>query len=161
MISVALDTTEVKGFMNRLLREEILDAFEVRGVELGLETRISINGAIEPPADAAEDNPEQVRQNLGYTTWEALRPLVFTIIKAGVKPRMIKIVFSCKPLEAQAIHSNAAALFLNMVYENDSVAFTTATSQKAFALDKSLDDAWDEWVRVFFASKQITVTDRE
>ena len=72
---------------------------------------------------------------------------------------MLKIVFSHK--DPPAIHENASALFLNLMYENGKVNFTTATSQKAFSLEKTLVSAWDEWVRIFFGTIGIAVTDRE
>ena len=158
MIAVAMDTAAVKGFMGQLLREDILDEFEVRGVEIGLSTRISINGALEAPS--TEETEDSKPPNTSYITWEALRPLVYAIIKTGTKPGMIKIVFSYKAEAVKEVHTNAAALFLNMVYENDAVSFTSATSQKEFILDKSLDDSWDEWVREFLTRKNIQVTDR-
>ena len=159
MIAVTLDTAEVKGFMNRLLREDILDQFEVRGVEMAQSTRISINGALETPTENTDS--EAKPSSPGFITWEALRPLIFAIIKTGVKPKQIKIIFSKKTQEAKELHQNAAALFLNMIYENDTVNFTTATAQKEFSLEKSLDDSWDEWVRGFFMKNSIVVTDRE
>ena len=163
MIAVAMEPTEVKTFMNRLIREDIFDSFEVRGAEMALSTRISINGALEPPAsdENADTNPESKPKNPSYIAWEALRPLIFAIIKTGEKPKQIKIVFSYKAQDIKEIHQNAAALFLNMIYENDTVSFTTATSQKEFSLDKSLDGSWDEWVRGFFVENKITVADRE
>ena len=163
MIAVAMDPADVKGFMNRLLREDIMDEFEVRGVEMSLNTRISINGALEATTSDENTDPnlEEKPKSLGHISWEALRPLIFAIIKTGAKPKQVKIVFSHKIQKAKEIHQNAAALFLNMIYENDTVSFTTATSQKEFSLEKSLDDSWDKWVRDFFMQKNITVTDRE
>ena len=161
MIAVTMEQVQVKSFMGRLLREDILDNFEMRGIEIGVTTRISINGAIEPAETQAEEDTPATKVPTAYINWEAMRPLVYSIIKLSSKPKFIKIVFSYKAQEAQTIHANAAALFLNMVYESDTVSFTTATSQKEFALDKSLDDTWDEWVRGFFVGKSITVTDRE
>ena len=156
MIAVTMDNAAVKGFMGRLLREDVLDEFEVRGVEIGLNTRVSINGALE----AGEDVKDDVKA-AAYVTWEAMRPLVYSIIKTSAKPKLVKIVYSYNAKEAADIHANAAALFLNMVYENDTVSFTTATAQREFALDKSLDNSWDEWVRGFFMRKNIAVIDRE
>ena len=187
MIAVEMEPSTVKPFMNRILREEIMDNFETRAVEMTITTRISINGAIEPPSqaiagatmEAANIHPEANQpsqqspgvlsealseskpQHQGYISWEALRPLIFSIIKTGAKPKQIKVVFSYKAAEITTIHPNAAALFLNMTYENDQVYFTTATAQKNFALDKSLDDNWDGWVRNFFNLNGIPVTDRE
>jgi len=161
MIAVAMDASLVKGFMGRLIKEDMLDEFDVRGVEIGIGTRISINGAIETAETASEETAQAVKAPAVYSTWEAMRPLVYSIIKASAKPRLVKIVFSYKAAGVAGIHANAAALFLNMVYENDTVSFTTATAQKEFALDKSLDSSWDEWVRGFFMRKNIAVTDRE
>jgi len=144
MLALELNKTMVKSFMGQILREEIFDSFEVRSVELATLTRISIDGGL------AE----------GFVSWQALRPLIYTIIKASLKPRHVKIIFSYRASEAVRIHPNAAALFLNLIYENDGVTFTTATAQKEFALDKTLDTAWDEWMIKFFAQKGLDVTDR-
>ncbi|MCL2572622.1 MAG: DUF5721 family protein [Defluviitaleaceae bacterium] len=156
MISVEMEPVSVKAFMNRILREDILDQFEVRAAEMTIATRMTINGALE-----IHDSDEEIPQTPGYITWEALRPLLFAIIKTGAKPKLIKIVFSYKAAIAKDLHPNAAALFLNMTYENDAVSFTTATAQREFALDKSLDDTWDNWTRSFFMENSIIVTDRE
>jgi len=142
MLAMELDKDNVKGFMAKLLREEIFDAFEVRTVEVATTTRITIDGAAEQG---------------GFATWAAVRPLLYEIIKLCPKPRFMKIIFSCR----EEVHTNAAALFLNLVYENDGVTFTTAAAQKEFALDKSLDFAWDDWMREFFAKNGLSVKDRE
>jgi len=129
MLALEMEKAAVKSFMGKMLREEILDVFEVRLVEISAATRISIE-ATTPAA------------------WMGLRPMIFEIMKLSAKPRFMKIVFSLP--NAEELHSNAAALFLNLVYENDNLTFTTASAQKEFALDKSIDIAWDEWIRQFF-----------
>ena len=161
MIAVSMDAGLVKSFMGRLLREDTLDEFEVRGVEIGISTRISINGLLDTATNTSDNPTTTTKIPSTYITWEAMRPLIYSIIKASTKPKLIKIIFSYKAQEATTIHTNAAALFLNMVYENDTVSFTTATAQKEFALDKSLDDSWDKWVHSFFIQKNITVTERQ
>ena len=116
MLALELEKSAVKEFMGKLLRENLFDAFEIRMVEIYTNTRITIDGA----AESGE-----------FAAWGGVRPLVYEIIKLCSKPRQIKIIFSRKnPTE---IHTNAAALFLNLVYENDGVTFTTATAQKEFA----------------------------
>jgi len=136
MLALEMEQIAVKGFMGKLLREEIFDAFEARTVEIAVATRITIEG---------------------ITPWAELRPLVYEIIKLSSKPKHMKIILSYR--NADEIHSNAAALFLNMVYENDGLTFTTASAQKEFALDKSIDIAWDEWVRGFLSG--FPIQDRE
>ncbi|MCL2187246.1 MAG: DUF5721 family protein [Defluviitaleaceae bacterium] len=148
MLSLALPPAAVKNFMGQLLRETQFDFFAVRNVELTLATHISISGLLETEGEEAPGKKK-------YTSWGELRPLVYDLIKRATKPKLIKIVFS-HPAPVD-IHTNAAALFLNMTYEGDRIIFTTATSQQSFALEKTLDTAWDEWVQTFFINKNISV----
>ena len=138
MRAYAIGESEVKGFMNRLLREALFDGYEVRGVEISAMTRVDISG---------ETEADETRR---FCLWSELRPLVRLIIQQGEKPRAVKIVFSCGAEVCAAVHENASALFLNLLYENGGVTFTAATAQKQFALDKSLDAAWDDYVSRFF-----------
>jgi len=142
MLALEIEKSDVKSFMGKLLRENLFDGFEARLIEITTNTRITIDGAIESEA----------------AMWSAMRPLIYEIIKLCPKPRQIKIVFAQKnPYE---IHTNAAALFLNLIYENDNVTFTTATAKKEFTMDKILDNAWDNHIREFFAKTGIDLEGR-
>jgi len=142
VLALELDKACVKSFMAKLLREDLFDEFEARSVEIFAAIKVTFDGLNES----------------GCAAWGAVRPMAYEVVKMCAKPRRMKVVFSHK--DPIAIHTNAAALFLNIVYENDGVTFTTATSQKEFAIDKSIDFAWDELVREFFAKADIKVTDR-
>jgi len=159
MLALELNKSTVKAFMGQLLREVLFDVFEVRSVEIVTNIRMNIDGQQAAEAEAA-DEAIQIKKP-GFSTWEALRPLVYAIIKTSPKPKHVKVVFSYKANEACDIHANAAALFLNLAYENDSVTFTTGTAQKEFVFEKSLDIAWDEWVKAFFEKAGLQVADRE
>ena len=147
MLALELSDDLVKGFMGRLLKEDIFCDFKVRSVDILAKNRFSLDGEI-----SGGDGKD-------YSMWSEVRPLVFEIVKQMGKPSVFKIVLSHK--EPHAIHENASALFLNLMYENGKVSFTTATSQKAFSLEKTLNSTWDEWMRKFFSSIGIVVSDRE
>jgi len=136
----------VKGFMKMLLREDTFDAFEVRGVDLSTFTRFEISGMLDKRGN------EGTRD---FCTWAELRPYTFDIIKGSKKPNSLKIVLSLDTAATTAIHSNAAALFINVLYENDSVTCTAAVGQKQFILDKTMDAQWDEWVGKFLRARNI------
>ena len=155
MLSVELDKGDVKGFMGKLLREGFFDDFEARSVEIMGRNRVAIDGAIENAGEESDDD----KTKQGFSTWGELRPLAYEIIKSGAKPSFVKIVFSHQ--NPANVHPNAAALFINMVYENDCVTFTTATSQREFALNKSVDDVWSDSVQRFFSESGIHVRERE
>jgi hypothetical protein len=126
-----------------MLLEKIFDAFEIRGVEITAQTRISVSGAKDPE---------------GFLSWAECKPLITAIIKTGPRPRLMKIIFCTDSKTTEAIHENAQAVFLNMTYENNQVTFTTACAQKQFALDKSLDNEWDSWVKEFFRRNDIIIS---
>ena len=146
MLALELGDDLVKSFMGRLLKEDIFSDFKVRSVDILAKNRFSLDGEI---AEGESKN---------YSMWSDVQALVFEIVKQMGRPSVLKIVLSHK--EPLSIHENASALFLNLMYENGKVSFTTATSQKAFSLEKTLNSAWDEWMRSFFSSKGIVVTDR-
>ena len=146
MLALELGDDLVKGFMGRLLKEGIFNDFKVRSVDILAKNRFSLDGEVSGG------------ESKDFSMWSEVQPLVFEIVKLMGKPSVMKVVLSHK--EPQAIHENASALFLNLMYENGKVNFTTATSQKAFSLEKTLNSTWDEWVRSFFSSIGIIVTDR-
>ena len=146
MLSLEIHKDDVKIFMGKLLREGIFDTFESRMVEIVTTAmRVNIDGTKE-------------EASAGYSKWETVRPLAYEFIKQTEKPKMLKIIFSKE--SPDEIHKNAAALFLNLVYENDGVIFTTACAQKEFAMDKTMDVEWDNYVRKFLAEAKVSVSDR-
>ena len=142
MLALEIEKSAVKGFMAKILRETLFDGFEVRTVEIATIPRISLDGACD----------------CGFVTWGDIRKLAYEIIKLCPRPKQMKIIFSYK--NPQEIHANAVAAFVNLVYENDSVTFTTATAQKDFTLDKTLDHAWDNYVMDFFKEAGLPVFER-
>ena len=147
MLALKLSDDLVKGFMGRLMKEGIFNDFKVRNVDVLAKNRFSFDGEV---TDG---------ETKDFSMWSDVQPLIFEIIKQMGRPRLLKIVFSHK--EPQDIHQNASALFLNLMYDSGKVSFTTATSQKAFSLEKTLDSTWNEWMRCFFSSNGIVVSDRE
>ncbi|MCL2664959.1 MAG: DUF5721 family protein [Defluviitaleaceae bacterium] len=134
----------VREFMQRLLRENIFDAFDVRGVDLVSFTGFEIDGI---------DRRETERRK--FCRWSELRPHIHEIVKSGPKPKTLKIIFSLAEETAAAFHPNAAALFINLLYENGAVALTAAAGQKNFSLDKSMEQQWDMYAENFLTENKI------
>ena len=149
---IAFSITDTKFFMNSLLKEDTFDSFEVRGVELYSFTKFNMSGAL----NTSDLTDSDIKRN--YCTWQELRPYVFNIIKGNAKPKYIKIIFSLSVEESLKLHSNSAALYLNMNFSDDAITFTTGTAQKNFDLDKSLDHVWEDYVIKFFKAKGFVST---
>lgn len=137
MRAFSIQEPQVKDFMQHLFTCDTFINFEVRGVVVHSFTHFEISGE--------KDN--------GYCTWEELRPYIRNIIKGKEKPRSMKIIFARG--NPQIFHPNAAALFMNIIYDSDKITCTTACSQKNFELSKTLDLEWDAWVAEFFKENGI------
>jgi len=178
MLTLKITGQDIKSFMNALLRTEVMDFFEVRSVDINTFTHFNISGEKivqkkelppapvqekkEAPAEShakAEEKPaepqmEQI-EKITYCKWSEIKPYAFDIIKGQAKPSYIKIVFSLEHEKAQILHKNAAAMHLNIQFNGEEAYLTSATSQLKFALDKTVDHAWEDYLKKFFAKHGI------
>jgi len=149
MHAFSIPEPHIKDFMQHLFAHDTFNDFEVRGVTVHGFTYFEISG----------EKARQPDQEASYCIWDELRPYVRNIIKGSEKPRAMKIIFA--RTDPEALDPNAAALFINTTYEGDKLTCTTATSQKQFDLNKTVDTTWDNWVRDFFKQKGIVAVNDE
>ena len=148
MLSFSIIETEVRDFMNKLLKEGCFDSFEVREVDICSFARFVIGGVM--PEEADEDG----KDSLCYCTWGELRPYVFNIIK-GRRPRAFKIVLSLPAEQAAMLHSNMSACFINLKFDGSRVTCTASASEKIFVLDRTAEGIWNEYIQKFFKENKI------
>ena len=152
MLAFSIEASDIKDFMNKLLKEQTFDFFQVRSVEVKSIAKFEIDGSLNKDYLNTEASEERK-----FCRWGELRPYVFNIIKGSQKPKSIKIVFSYEPELAIALNANAKALFLNIYFENNAVNCTTATSQINFSFEKDLDNDWNEFIKTFFKDNSIVI----
>ena len=129
---LALSISDVRGFMVKLLKEDIFDDFQLRNAVVNAFARFEIYGAT----------------NGGCVLWGAVRPHVFGIIKGGTPPKSVKVIF--------AQEAEGTSLFVNIHFEDGKVNLTTGISKKGFSLDKTDDENWDAQVLKFLEDNEIT-----
>lgn len=139
---------DVKPFMNALIKSDLFDAYEARGIILQTFTRFEISCVREAETPAEGEKP-------GYCAWGELRERLLDLIKGKIQPKYLKIILCLSGAEALSVHKNAASLHMTITYENGAASVLTGVSQKEFSLDKELDSAWDNIVTSFFAEKGI------
>lgn len=144
MLIFKIDETQVKELMSNLLKGTTFDLFETRNIEVLTFTKFTISGKIET-SYIEEHNLERI-----FCTWEELRPYIFNLIKGSKRPKYIKIVFSLPINLVQKVHTNANAMFLNFSFQNNEITFTTATTEKTFTMDKSIDASFNDFILNFF-----------
>ncbi len=150
MLALTVSEDDVKIFMQKLLKEDIFDAFEVRTVIISTYTRIEIS------EEKQKQEDESFKRQI--CLWEKIRPLVFSVLKGQKRPDYMKVVFSFDTGRIGEITENAAALFLNMTFDGTKVFITTGCAQKVFSLDKSPEMLWDEHIEGFLEKAGILFT---
>jgi len=170
MLNLKVESGDVKVFMGSLLMSDKFDFLEIRGVDITTFTHFNISGQKVMPAlpetnvenkDSNSDNNIETKIKASYCKWAEIRPLVHSIIKGGGRPSHMKIIFSMEPEQALKLHDNGAAMYLNVTYNGEEVFFTSATAQRGFSLDKSLDHVWEDYLFSFFKLNEIRVKEIE
>ncbi len=151
MLALNIPQSEIKCFMNMLLKEEVFDKFEVRSAVINSFIQFNIDGLLE----IKEETESSVKN---YISWKKLRPYIFNIIKGSPRPRIMKLVFSLPRDNMQKLADGASAMFLNILFESGEVLITTGASQKVFSLDKSVEAIWDEYIKKFCKKNNIPVS---
>lgn len=150
---IVFTVTETKQFMAKLLKGELFDTFALRQFDAETFTQFQIIGLRNHSFFAQEEENDEK-----YCLWSEIRPYAYLLIKGSRLPKSIKIVFSLTDAQT-AEFNNAAALFLNITFYEGVVTCTTGSSQKAFTLDKSLEQGWDEYIKQFFKTNGIGIVD--
>ena len=135
---LALSVSDVKGFMVKLLKEEVFDDFQLRNAVINAFARFEIYGANED----------------GCALWGVVRPHVYSIIKGDRLPKNIKIILGKEMRQDGA--DSPDSLFVNIHFEDGKVNLTTGISKKGFSLDKSDDERWDTQVIRFLEDNEVT-----
>lgn len=146
--------SEIKIFMNKLLKGNEFDSFEVRKIELETISKFSIEGKINKNYLPEDEKRE-------FCTWQELKPYIFQIVKGNKKPKNMKIIFSLSKNIIDQLSDNASAMFLNVNFEDNKIICTTGTSQKNFSLDNTVDIIWEEYINKFIKQAGIAVSNSE
>ena len=136
----------IKYVMNQLLKGAAFDIFQVRGAVISVFTKIEISGILDKNFYS---EAERGNLNRNYVYWDEIKPFVLSLIKGGRTPNTLKIIFSASDDEVKALHNNASAMFLNFLYEEGKLRFTTAVGMNGFSMDKSADIVWDTYIKEF------------
>ena len=103
-------------------------------------------------SEQAEELPE-------YIEWKDIKQTVYDYIRGKRLQIAFKIILMFnreninRLLEMNHLpvsSEDVGALFLNVVYEHETLSVTTGTSLKIFTLDKTLEQVWDDTVKKYY-----------
>lgn len=152
MLAFYCEGEDVKKIMGFILNSSTFDRMQLRTAEVVTRVSFTVDGRFNKDFDGVETER-------AYCLWGEVRQNMFDLVKGKHLPKSLKLVLALDDEAVAALHPNAKAAFLNAVFENGRVSFTTGTAQREFAMDKSLDAVWEDKVRLMF--KKLGIVTKE
>lgn len=161
---ISLKVVDVKNFMSSLLVHNVFDNFLLSELTIHTSKELYISGKLNEDFYSSEEL--ELLNGRKYATWGECKSLAYSFIKGNKLPLSIKIVFllSDENTEKMIVRSgnklnlnDINGLFLNMRYDKNGLFLTTGSSIRIFTLDKSLEQLWDNDIKIFLKHHNIVV----
>ena len=144
---IALQITELKTFMNTLLRAEVFDDFLLQEATLQMAIGYVIDGHINKEF-FGEDNAES--PTMDFVPYGEVRPTLFELIKGKRTPLCLQLVLQLSPERTAILFPDGLSKYaikglnLNIRYDGTKVILTSGINYATFSLDKTPELIWDE-----------------
>lgn len=162
---IALKITDVKDFMNKLLRSEIFDHFLLQEAVIHSAASYVIDGHINKEFYSETELEELELSELRFLPFASLRNNCFDLIKGKKTPSGFKFIFLLSPenlrrtIKSTGTHfteKDLTGVFMNLKYQNQLLVLTTGVSYTLFTPDKSFEQQWDLLVQKFLKQNEIS-----
>lgn len=161
---IALNLSEIKDFMNKLLCTDTFDNFLLREATISGSCMWDVDGNINVDFFSAEELAEHGLEGLSYMPFSHVRTQCFDLIKGKRTPSYFKFVFLLSPANLartlEQTHSSftpddITGMFINLKFQQGKLLLTTGISYRIFSVDKSLEQEWDSLVKRFLKNHEI------
>ncbi len=151
---ISLKLADTKAFMSHLLIKDTFDFMLLSKAELSMAYSFTLDGSVNR-GFFTDEELEDIKDDR-FTQWSVVKPFCFSFIKGSRVPTGMKIIFVMPKDIVEDIVSESGAtlsstdvdgLFVNVRYKDGAVTVVTGTSLKTFSLEKSIDAAFDRYVR--------------
>lgn len=155
---IAVQIEHVGNFMKEMLLRQTFDQFAVSEASMTTFATFQIDGQLHPEFYDREDELNSSSSGLSLASWKMLRPFCLSVLKGKQLPLAFHFIFQLPESDNEAfLKKNALSfssadlfgLYLNILYRNQTLTITTGSSQKIFPADKTVDQAWDDWISAF------------
>ena len=162
---IALELTNVKDFMNKLLIGEVFDNFLLQEAQITGAGSLSLSGQITKGFYSEEELEEHKLSGLRFLPFSMVKKTAFEMIRGKKTPSSFRFILLLSPEnQAKTISSvtttslkneEVTGLFINIKYQNQLLTLTTGISYNIFSLDKTLEEQWDKMVMRFLTQHEI------
>ena len=149
---ISLTIKDTKTFMSHLLIKDTFDNMLLSEAAIVTGNTYNINGSINRSSLASPS----------YSQWSKIKPVCFGLIKGNKVPTSLKIIFLLSEGDTSQLAGQTDinpedinGLFINIRYSDSGLTLVTGTSVRTFTLDKSLEHAFDSYVKVFLETSGI------
>ena len=165
MTMIALQITNIRQFMGKLLGSGDFDSFLLEEASISTYNTFLIDGHQNRAFYSAEEWNDEAVRPYDFSMWKTIRPICFDLIKGTRTPAAFRFVLHLIPQHIPALLQRGGAtvtaeqvkaFVLNIKYDGASLTVVTGTALHTFLPDKSPDRIWDEAVREFLARKEIS-----
>lgn len=162
---IALELTDVKDFMNKLLRSEIFDHFFLQEAVITGGATYTLNGQITKGFYSEEELTELHLNGYRFLPFSMLRGNCFDLIKGKKTPSSFRFVFLLSPENTQKTitsvgssykPSDVTGMYINLKFQNQLLSLTTGIAYNIFSTDKTLENEWDKLVVKFLKQHEIS-----
>lgn len=162
---IALELTDIKDFMNKLLRSEVFDHFLLQEAVITSSATYTINGQITKGFFTEEELEELHLNGCRFLPFSMLKGNCFDLIKGKKTPSSFRFVFLLSPTNLEKTitavgssykASDVTGMYINLKYQNQLLSLTTGIAYNIFSTDKTLEAEWDKMVVKFLKQHEIT-----
>lgn len=161
---IALRITNIRQFMGKLLGSEDFDSFLLEEASVSTYNTFFIDGHQNRDFYSTEEWEDESIRPYEFSTWKAIRPICFDLIKGTHTPTAFRFVLHLIPAHVESILQKGGselslqqvkAFVLNIKYDGTDLTLVTGTAFHTFLMDKTPDILWDRAVRQFLSAKEI------
>lgn len=161
---IALELTDVKDFMNKLLKSEIFDHFLLQEAVITSAATYTLNGQLTKGFYNEEELEELQLKGCRFLPFSMIRGNCFDLIKGKKTPSAFRFVFLLSPSNMEktlaAVGSSYTSaditgMYINLKYQNQLLSLTTGIAYNIFSTDKTLENEWDKLVSKFLKQHEI------
>lgn len=161
---IALNISEIKDFMNKLLCTETFDNFLLKEATIQNSMTYSLDGTLNTDFFSSEELETAGLTGLAFLPYGQVRTQCFNLIKGKRTPSYFKFVLLLSPANLtrtlEQLHSSftpedITGMFLNLKFQNGKLLLTTGISYRIFSVDKSLEQEWDSLMKRFLKNHEI------
>ena len=161
---IALELTDIKDFMKKLLLTETFDNFLLQEAVITNNATYAINGQITKDFYTTEELENLELNDCRFLPFSMLRNHCFDLIKGKRTPLAFRFVFLLSPqnmkktiasIGSSYTESDISAIYINLKYQKQQLFLTTGISYNIFSIDKTLEKEWDGLVMKFLKQHEI------